>query len=67
MAKLIKNETYTVWYNGRKYWADVEYIGRDRAGNYKMESCTYGDIYLVSRDQQSIIVNGKMYDIDSIC
>lgn len=67
MQKMIKNETYTIWFNNRKCWADVEYVGNDKHGNFKMESCTYGDIYMLSKDQKYITVNGKQYAVDSIC
>lgn len=62
-----KGNFLTIWFNGHKYWADVEYIGNDKKGNKKLESCTYGDIYLLSKDLGTITVNGKDYAVDSIC
>lgn len=67
MMELIKGEIYTVWFNSRRYWADVGYIGKNRNGDLKMESTTYGDVYLVSKDLKTITVNEKIYDLDSIC
>ena len=66
--EMIKNEIYTIWYNDRHNYADVEFIGRNRKGDYKMESITYGWVYLVSKDFKTVTLeNGKVYEMDSIC
>lgn len=47
-------------------FALVEYIGRGRNGKLKFESCTYGDIYTMNKDQTKFTMGSKTYDVDYI-
>ena len=67
MENLVRGEFYTVYFNNMTGWADVEYIGKTRKGEYKMESCIYGDVYFISKDMSTINIHGKIFKIDTIC
>lgn len=62
----VKGEIYMVRFNGEDFWAEVEYRGKDKLGNFKFESTTFGDIYKVSKDLKTIDVCGKLYEITRI-
>ena len=64
--KLVKGEIYMVWFDDEKLWAETEYIGNTKSGCLKMESTTFGDIYLISKDLRTVTVLGRTYDITRI-
>ena len=60
--KLQKGDEITLWWKGSNdetQYAKVEYLGRDKNGNYKFESTTYGWIYLVSKDKSKVKMPNK--------
>lgn len=58
------NDELTIWWDGG--YADVEFIGRTRDGKYKFKSTTYGTLYLMDVDNNTITSpNGDTYEIDN--
>lgn len=48
--------------NGEEWWAEVEYMGRNRRNEYKFRSVLYGWMYFVSEDLKTVLDhNGVQY------
>lgn len=60
-----KGEIVYVSCNNEAY-VNVEYVGRSRHGEFIFESCTFGNICTLSKDQTQFTMGSKTYDVDYI-